>query len=108
MQTVIPDDIISPRALREWQKWKSRLDHPAHDDDQESLPQDAMQDTVGAVAWDDEGNLAAGVSRCVLRIALLEESRIVPSGGLLLKYSGRIGEVSLQPIRINIRSSGLN
>jgi len=101
MQTVIPNDMISPRALREWQKWKSRLDHPAHGD-QESLPQDAMQDTVGAVAWDDEGNLAAGVSRCVLTLALLEESRIVLSGGLLLKYSGRIGEVSLQPIGIDI------
>jgi taspase (threonine aspartase 1) len=57
--------MISPRATQEWQKWKSRLDDPV-DGDPGSLPQDAMQDTVGAVAWDNEGNLAAGVSRYVL------------------------------------------
>ncbi|OJA08668.1 hypothetical protein AZE42_01188 [Rhizopogon vesiculosus] len=78
IQTVIPNEMVSPRAIREWQKWKSRLDHPTNGD-QVSLPQDAMQDTVGAVAWDNEGNLAAGVS----------------SGGLLLKYSGRIGEAAV-------------
>ncbi|KAG0707379.1 nucleophile aminohydrolase [Suillus ampliporus] len=77
IQTVAPNELISPRAIQEWQKWKSRLDHAA-DGDQENLPRDAMQDTVGAVAWDNEGNLAAGVS----------------SGGLLLKYSGRIGEAA--------------
>jgi taspase (threonine aspartase 1) len=77
IQTVAPDEMISPRATQEWQKWKSRLDDPV-DGDPGSLPQDAMQDTVGAVAWDNEGNLAAGVS----------------NGGLLLKYSGRIGEAA--------------
>ncbi|KAG2043680.1 nucleophile aminohydrolase [Suillus americanus] len=77
IQTVTPNEMISPRATQEWQKWKSRLDHPV-DGDSESLPQDAMQDTVGAVAWDNGVNLAAGVS----------------SGGLLLKYSGRIGEAA--------------
>ncbi|KAG1858195.1 nucleophile aminohydrolase [Suillus subluteus] len=77
IQTVAPNEMISPRATQEWQKWKSRLDHPV-DGDPGNLPQDAMQDTVGAVAWDNEGNLAAGVS----------------SGGLLLKYSGRIGEAA--------------
>jgi taspase (threonine aspartase 1) len=54
--------MISPRATQEWQKWKYRLDHPV-DSDPGSLHQDVMQDTVGAVAWDNEGNLAAGVSR---------------------------------------------
>ncbi|KAJ8582468.1 N-terminal nucleophile aminohydrolase [Rhizopogon salebrosus TDB-379] len=78
IKTVIPNEMTSPHAIREWQKWKSQLEHPANDD-QGSLPQDAMQDTVGAVAWDDEGNLAAGVS----------------SGGLLLKYSGRVGEAAI-------------
>ncbi|KAG1734669.1 nucleophile aminohydrolase [Suillus paluster] len=77
IQTVAPNKMISPRATQEWQKWKSRLIRSTNGD-QESLPQDAMQDTVGAVAWDNEGNLAAGVS----------------SGGLLLKYSGRIGEAA--------------
>lgn len=77
IQTVAPNEMISPRATQEWQKWKSRLDH-SDDGDPRNLPQDTMQDTVGAVAWDNEGNLTAGVS----------------SGGLLLKYSGRIGEAA--------------
>lgn len=62
IQTVAPNEMISPRATQEWQKWKSRLDNPV-DGDPGSLHQDAMQDTVGAVAWDNKGNLAAGVSR---------------------------------------------
>lgn len=31
-------------------------------------------------------------------LLMIEESQMVFSGGLLLKYSGRIGEVSLQAI----------
>lgn len=40
---------------------------------------DAMQDTVGAVVWDSQDRLAAGVS----------------SGGILLKHPGRIGEAAV-------------
>lgn len=38
-----------------------------------------IQDTVGAVAYHSEGGMAAGVS----------------SGGLLLKWPGRVGEVNI-------------
>ncbi|KAG6378215.1 nucleophile aminohydrolase [Boletus reticuloceps] len=79
--------MIAPRAQQDWQRWRKQYDDlegvtvgEAHEADTGAtdLPQDAMQDTVGAVVWDSEGNLAAGVS----------------SGGLLLKYSGRIGEAA--------------
>ncbi|KAH7888519.1 nucleophile aminohydrolase [Phlebopus sp. FC_14] len=75
LQTVSPENMISPRATDDWKKWMDRFNSQV---EPESLPipQDAMQDTVGAVAWDSDGNMAAGVS----------------SGGLLLKYSGRVGE----------------
>lgn len=61
------------------------------------LPQYAMQDTVGAVAWDAEGNMAAGVSRSAERCSstFVDTTDVCDSGGLLLKYSGRIGEVRL-------------
>jgi len=77
--------MVSPRAKEVWQRWMKRYDEVTSESTDELeggttvLPQDAMQDTVGAVAWDSEGNLAAGVS----------------SGGLLLKYSGRIGEAAV-------------
>ena len=70
---------ISPRAQREWDKWKRELDIAQSNEsplDALSMPPsttsselDGMrdrQDTVGAVAWDAAGNLAAGVSRYLL------------------------------------------
>ncbi|KIK76200.1 hypothetical protein PAXRUDRAFT_443854 [Paxillus rubicundulus Ve08.2h10] len=72
--------LVSPRARDDWQRWTTAYN--SHDTPgfvgTIALPQDTIQDTVGAVAWDAAGNLAAGVS----------------SGGLLLKYSGRIGEAA--------------
>ncbi|KIJ19133.1 hypothetical protein PAXINDRAFT_54814, partial [Paxillus involutus ATCC 200175] len=80
LETVPADDLVSPRARNDWQRWMTAYN--SHDVPGSvrttALPQDAIQDTVGAVAWDAAGNLAAGVS----------------SGGLLLKYSGRIGEAA--------------
>jgi len=83
IEIVPPESLISPRAKADWTKWTMRLERskagePAVDES-ESLPEEAMQDTVGAVALDARGNMAACVS----------------SGGLLLKYSGRIGEAAI-------------
>ena len=60
-----------------------------------------MQDTVGAISWDLNGGLAAGVSRFVLAPACAR-AHSVRSGGLLLKYSGRIGEVSKRSGRLMV------
>ena len=103
--------MVSPRAQREWAKWKDRLDHARTQATCDSLQLPvgstsvpnaldglhAIQDTVGAVAWDVTGDLAAGVSRfernkCAERAAI---DRCAYSGGLLLKLPGRIGEVGM-------------
>ncbi|KAN0090850.1 Nucleophile aminohydrolase [Tylopilus felleus] len=84
IETVDATSMVAPRAKEDWQRWMTRYDEATSHREREpgtgttDLPQNAMQDTVGAVAWDSEGKLAAGVS----------------SGGLLLKYSGRIGEAA--------------
>lgn len=65
--------MVASRAKEEWQRWRKRYDEAeatSTDVDELAagpvvLPQDAMQDTVGAIAWDSDGNLAAGVSRSV-------------------------------------------
>jgi taspase (threonine aspartase 1) len=74
IDTVKPEAMISPRARRDWQKWNTRL-NAASADPARALPAasgprtdglHAVQDTVGAVALDTRGGLAAGVSRSVL------------------------------------------
>ena len=74
------ESLISPRAQREWDKWKRELDIAQSNEPPLaalSMPPSATtsseldglrdrQDTVGAVAWDAAGNLAAGVSRYLL------------------------------------------
>jgi taspase (threonine aspartase 1) len=106
IETVDETSMVAPRAKEDWQRWMKRYDEVASTDEVErgttALPQDAMQDTVGAVAWDSEGDLAAGVSRSAdsSSLALFEMWRrltFCDSGGLLLKYSGRIGEVRYLP-----------
>ncbi|KAA1476056.1 N-terminal nucleophile aminohydrolase [Dentipellis sp. KUC8613] len=97
VERLVCEAMVSPRARREWEYWKARLDgspsqpHPSQDASEHTdagifagaQPQTqtlhARQDTVGAVALDSGGNVAAGAS----------------SGGLLLKPSGRIGEAAI-------------
>lgn len=55
--TVAPEELITQQALRNWERWRSRL--PPED-----LPAPSL-DTVGAVALDSSGSLATGVSRSV-------------------------------------------
>ena len=114
-----PTEMVAPRARREWEVWRERWEHEegmrtsgsrSADDDSEQrgvgLAADvdlammhARQDTVGAVVvHGDAGDVAAGVSRCVCMSLFSQERQLILtcrrfSGGLLLKPSGRVGEV---------------
>lgn len=100
--------LISDKAHSEWAKWKARLQNATPSADSSSLPngQSHLEDTVGAIACDEAGDLAAGVSRsscCSLKLCQIELRQGLLmvsncSGGLLLKYPGRIGEVNSLPI----------
>lgn len=75
------EEMVSPRARREWAAWKRRLEEvertdlqdghsksergvgPNDDGTEELVELNARQDTVGAVVLDGAGNVAAGVSR---------------------------------------------
>jgi len=85
--------LVSPRCISEWEHWKKTLvdllSSTSQNDLNEAKP---MQDTVGAISWDSNGKLAAGVSRFATGLAC-SRTHLVDSGGLLLKHPGRIGEV---------------
>lgn len=94
-ETISPEAMMSPRAKLEWEHWKSALssssmanvthcDSPSQSSNHPHAVTTTVglrdrQDTVGAVAWDSQGAISAGVS----------------SGGLLLKHPGRIGEAAI-------------
>jgi taspase (threonine aspartase 1) len=63
IQLLHPEALISPHAKEEWEKWKRILDGTRGDETEELMGLRDAQDTVGAVAWDSEGEMAAGVSR---------------------------------------------
>lgn len=105
-----PESLITARARWEWADWKSKLDAASSCASSCSPPDSTgrpaapliqadglhdKQDTVGAVAWDVEGHLAAGVSRwsAFSPLLVMETYWHLHSGGLLLKLPGRIGEV---------------
>lgn len=86
VETIPAEALITPKTYEHWKKWKTRLDssdgsstwvNQLDTTDDERL--EGIQDTVGAVAWHGSDGLAAGVS----------------SGGLLLKYPGRVGEAAI-------------
>ncbi|KAJ7091214.1 asparaginase [Mycena epipterygia] len=82
VELVAPQSLVTPRAQKQWSTWKDRLDSPSVDfrPAEEADGLHAFQDTVGAVAWNAaSGEIASGVS----------------SGGILLKYPGRIGEAAI-------------
>ena len=72
IQCLPPDSLVCERARSEWHTWKTRLDSidstASSSNDIKSAAKELhrMQDTVGAIAWDCNANIAAGVSRYVL------------------------------------------
>ncbi|KAJ6594084.1 nucleophile aminohydrolase [Mycena capillaripes] len=84
LDLVPSESLIAPRAQKQWDVWTARLNAPGSvpviDAPMEEEVQNPFQDTVGAVAFvGASGELASGVS----------------SGGILLKYPGRIGEAAV-------------
>ena len=100
--TCDPTALVAPRCISEWEHWKKILSDPSScipiQDRGVGVP---VQDTVGAISWDSSGKLAAGVSRFGI-VVVRSWAHLVHSGGLLLKYPGRIGEV-----RIRYGNSGI-
>jgi taspase (threonine aspartase 1) len=88
--------LVAPRCIAEWEHWKKMLaDSSSYVPPKKLLAEFPMQDTVGAISWDSNGRLAAGVSRfAIAQRCKCSYTDSLDSGGLLLKYSGRIGEVS--------------
>ena len=85
--------LVAPRCVSEWEHWKRKLvGLPSFTPQKDLNEAKPMQDTVGAISWDSSGKLAAGVSRFATGLTC-PRTHLVHSGGLLLKYPGRIGEV---------------
>ncbi|TFK44390.1 asparaginase [Crucibulum laeve] len=93
---VTPESLITPGAQGNWKKWKERLDAPSPAVGEVTRTNGIkhVQDTVGAVVCADDG-LAAGVSRYGILYFLVVGSYRISSGGILLKYPGRVGEAAV-------------
>ena len=81
-ETVLPDALITDLRRAQWQKWRDARLHPgATDEDDAALDHDLGEEvdgpgTVGAVALDAHGHLAAATS----------------TGGMTGKPPGRVGD----------------
>jgi hypothetical protein len=72
---VDPSEMITEKAISEWKRWQTVIQ--TEQKPSEIGSDSIVQDTVGAVSCTIDGEVSAGVS----------------SGGILLKPTGRIGEV---------------
>lgn len=63
LATVDPKMLVSPRAERDWNYWKGRINQSLCQNEQPLAQASLVHDTVGAVAFDSNGHVAAGVSR---------------------------------------------
>jgi taspase, threonine aspartase, 1 len=97
-QIIHPESLITQSAQETWQKWKNRMENKTSPMPEQRLSD--IQDTVGAVAGASQGDIAAGVSRYSASSTNLYQKgnklTILPSGGLLLKHPGRLGEVGFR------------
>lgn len=101
IRLIPPEDMITALAKQTWKKWKDRLEGGVIMEEEPDC-ENKMQDTVGAVAWHPSSGFASGVSRsspgflfCATIYSRFE------SGGILLKFPGRVGEVSLHRVRLS-------
>jgi taspase, threonine aspartase, 1 len=72
--------LVAPHCISEWKIWKKILADPPPSLSKKDLAAEIpIQDTVGAISWDSNGKLAAGVSRfaIILPSYVLIQSTVV-------------------------------
>ena len=82
LEIVAPAYFVTPERLKAWEKWKAAgTSNPEKkpDSPEKSSTDKEKHGTVGAVALDQQGNLAAGTS----------------TGGMMGKMTGRIGDTPI-------------
>lgn len=62
--------LVAPHCIAEWKSWKNLLaGSPPSTSTKDLVAKMPIQDTVGAISWDSNGGLAAGVSRFAVVLA---------------------------------------
>lgn len=98
-ELVPPENMITSLARQTWKKWKDRLEEVVITEEADC--ENRMQDTVGAVAWHPSSGFASGVSRSSPDFFCATIYSRFESGGILLKFPGRIGEVKFDPVQFS-------